>query len=367
MADEPKQHNDVLKANAEWLTRERALVLVLMAATVLAFYVCYRLARPFLPALAWALALAVVTHPLHEWIVRRIKNANIAATLSVIIVAALIIAPAVFVTQRIVREVVANVQTVRTEIETGQWRAALERNLRLAPALMWIEERINVSGGMEQLSTAITSRISSYVTGSIWAVADLLITLFALFYFFRDRRTILRTLRSLVPLSETETGKVFTRVKDTVYATVYGTIAVAIVQGTMGGLMFWWLGLPAPLLWGTVMALLAIVPVLGAFVVWVPTSIFLALQGSWGRALILAAWGILVIGLIDNLLYPALVGKRLRMHTLPVFIAIVGGVALFGGSGLILGPVALALTVALVDVWRRRTAGGRAADTGVNR
>jgi predicted PurR-regulated permease PerM len=366
MADGPKRHNDSLKANAEWLTRERALVLVLMAATALACYVCYRLARPFLPALAWALALAVVAHPLHEWIARRIKNANLAAVLAVVIVAALIIAPAIFVAQRIVREVVAHVQTVRTQVETGQWRAALERNPRLAPALTWIEERINASGGMEQLSTAITSRVSAYVAGSIWAVADLLITLFALFYFFRDRRTILRTLRSLVPLSETETGDVFTRVKDTVYATVYGTIAVAIVQGTVGGLMFWWLGLPAPLLWGTVMALLAIVPVLGAFVVWAPASIFLALQGSWGKALILAAWGILVIGLIDNLLYPALVGKRLRMHTLPVFIAIVGGVALFGGSGLILGPVALAVTVALVDVWRRRTAGGRAAETGVN-
>jgi predicted PurR-regulated permease PerM len=339
---------------------------VLMAATVLAFYVCYRLALPFLPALAWALALAVVAHPLHEWIARRIMNANFAAALATIIVAALIIAPAIFVTQRIVREVVANVQTVRTEIETGRWRAALESNPRLAPALRWIDERINASGGMEQLSTSITARISSYVTGSIFVVADLLIMLFALFYFFRDRHIILRTLRSLVPLSETETGEVFKRVNETVYATVYGTIAVAIVQGTVGGLMFWWLGLPAPLLWGAVMALLAIVPVLGAFVVWVPASIFLALQGSWGRALVLAAWGILVIGLIDNLLYPAFVGKRLRMHTLPVFIAIVGGVILFGGSGLILGPVALAVTVALVDVWRRRTAGGRAAEAGVN-
>jgi predicted PurR-regulated permease PerM len=206
MVAEPKQHSDALKADAEWLTRERVLVLVLMAATALAFYVCYRLARPFLPALAWALALAVVAHPLHEWIARRIGNANIAATLAVVIVAALIVAPAIFVTQRIVREVVANVQTVRTEIETGRWRAALGGNPRLAPALTWIEGRINVSGGMENISTAITSRISSYVTGPIRAVAELLITLFALFYFFRDRRTILRTLRSLVPLSETETG-----------------------------------------------------------------------------------------------------------------------------------------------------------------
>ena len=196
-------------------------------------------------------------------------------------------------------------------------------------------------------------------------VVELLITLFTLFFFFRDRRAVLRAVRSLVPLSEAETDKVFLRVADTVYATIYGTIVVAVVQGALGGLIFWWLGLPAPLLWGAVMGLLAIVPVLGPFVVWVPAAIFLALEGSWGKALILTAWGVLVIATIDNLLYPALVGKKLRLHTLPVFFAILGGLALFGASGLILGPVTLAVTVALLEVWRRRTAGGRAAEEGV--
>jgi AI-2E family transporter len=127
--------------------------------------------------------------------------------------------------------------------------------------------------------------------------------------------------RSLVPLSEKETNKVFTRVSDTIHATVFGTLAVAAVQGALGGLMFWWLGLPAPILWGAVMGLLAIVPVLGAFVVWLPSTIFLAASGQWGKAVILILWGTVVVGLIDNLLYPILVGKRLRLHTVPVFFA----------------------------------------------
>jgi predicted PurR-regulated permease PerM len=97
-----------------------------------------------------------------------------------------------------------------------------------------------------------------------------------------------------------------------------------------------------------------------------PAALFLALTGSWGKALILAGWGGLVVSLIDNLLYPVLVGQRLRLHTLPVFIVIVGGLALFGSAGGVLGPVTLAITVALVEVWRRRTAGGRSAETGVN-
>ena len=118
--------------------------------------------------------------------------------------------------------------------------------------------------------------------------------------------------------------------------------------------MFWWLGLSAPLLWGTVMALLAIVPVLGAFVIWIPAALLLFLKGSWIKALILLVWGTFVVGLVDNLIYPMLVGKRVRLHTAPVFFAIMGGLFTFGMSGLILGPVIVAVTIALLKIWRYR-------------
>ena len=348
-----------------WLTRERALVMVLALVTSIALYICYRLALPFLPALAWALALAVVTHPLHSLIERRVKRPNVAAAAAVAVVAAIIIAPAFFVARRAVSEAARGVEAIRAGIEAGWWRATVERNPRLAPALRWLEEEADLRDAAEGVAATIPERISQFVAGSVWAAAELLITLFALFYFFRDRRAMLRALRRLVPLSERETDEVFQRVQDTVHATIYGTLVVAIVQGALGGLMFWWLGLPAALLWGVVMALLAVVPVLGAFVVWVPAAIYLALQGSWGKALVLAAWGGIVIALIDNLLYPVLVGNKLRVHTLPVFIATVGGLFVFGASGLILGPVTLAVTLALMDIWRRRTAGGRPAEAGV--
>jgi predicted PurR-regulated permease PerM len=341
------------------------LILALLAATAAAFYLCYLLARPFLPALAWGLALAVVGHPLHEWIADRVPRASLAAGLSVTILAATIVAPAFLVTQRLVGQAAHSLETIKAETTGGRWRAAIERNPQLAPVLHWFERQLNLRNAVERAWAAVTARISAFVSGSVWMIAQLLITFFALFYFFRDRRQVLRALRSLLPLSATETDEVFKRVADTIQATIYGTLVVAIVQGTLGGLMFWWLGLPAPFLWGTVMALLAIVPVLGAFVLWVPAAIFLALEGNWGNALILTAWGSVVIALIDNLLYPVLVGKRLRLHTLPVFISILGGLALFGASGLILGPLTLAVTVALVDVWRRRTLGGRTAEAGV--
>jgi predicted PurR-regulated permease PerM len=283
---------------AGWLTRERLLVLTLMAATAVTFYLCYLIARPFLSALAWALALAVIAHPLHDWIARRLHYPNLAAALAVVIVGFAVVAPTIFAAQQVVRKAADSVQTLQTEEE--QWRKVIERNPRLDPILRWAERRINLQEAAQRAEEALATRASYLVTGSVWVVAELLITFLFLFYFFRDRRAVMKSLRSLVPLSDAETDEVFRRVTDTIYATVYGTIAVALVQGFLGGLIFWLLGLPAPLLWGTVMALLAIMPVLGAFVVWLPAAVFQALEGSWGKALILVAWGGIVISLIDN-------------------------------------------------------------------
>ena len=159
----------------------------------------------------------------------------------------------------------------------------------------------------------------------------------------------------------------FGRVGDTIYATIYGTLAVSAAQGLLGGLMFWWLGLPAPLLWGTVMALLAVVPVMGAFVVWIPAACYLAMEGSLGKALILTIWGAAVVGTIDNLLRPLLVGSRLKLHTILAFMSVVGGLIVFGVSGLVLGPVALTITMELLEIWHDRTAvetGNLAAPAG---
>ncbi|MDQ3625010.1 MAG: AI-2E family transporter [Verrucomicrobiota bacterium] len=344
-----------------WWTRDHVLVIVLAAATALLLLLCWLLVQPFLGPIAWALALAIVAHPLHDWIARRVANPSLAAGLAAFAVAVVIIAPAIFVGHNMVQEAAGGVKTIQAGLEGGKWREQLARS-PLGGAISAIEQQVNLGDQLQGMTAELGKRISTVVTGSVWAIVELLLTLFVLFFLFRDRRKALGRLRSLVPLSDREADEVFKRVADTIYATIYGTLVVAAVQGTLGGLMFWWLGLPAPILWGAVMALLAIVPVLGAFVIWVPAAIFLAASGQWAKAAILTGWGGIVIALVDNLLYPILVGKRLRLHTVPVFFAIVGGLALFGAAGLILGPVVLALTDAILDIWRRRTAHGRPAD-----
>jgi predicted PurR-regulated permease PerM len=129
-------------------------------------------------------------------------------------------------------------------------------------------------------------------------------------------------------------------------------LVIAVIQGVLGGLAFWVLGLPSPLLWGVVMIFLSMIPMAGAFIVWVPAAIYLAITGHWVSALILTVWGALVIGSIDNFLRPKLVGEKTRLHELLVFFSVLGGLQVFGVIGLVLGPVIVAITIALLDVLR---------------
>lgn len=347
---------------ASWLTRERTLALALMAATVLTLVVCYLLVRPFLPALAWALALAIVASPFHRAICTRLPWPGIAAALTVAAVVVVLVMPALFVSHHLVRQASAAVRFVTEELESGRLRHVLEEDPRLAPLGQWVGELVDSGDLVHRAEEGLQSKAGSVVTGTVWTLVQLFVTVFTLFYFLRDRGAIVASLHALVPLSKPESDLVASRVVDTIRATVFGSLTVAAVQGTLGGLMFWTLGLPTPLLWGAVMTVLAMVPTLGTFVIWLPAAIFLAVQGAWIKALILAVWGGVAISLIDNLLYPTLVGGRLRLHTLPVFLAVLGGLVVFGAAGLILGPVTLAVSLALTDIWRWRTSHGRPAE-----
>jgi predicted PurR-regulated permease PerM len=342
-----------------WFSRERVSTLVLAVVTVLACYVCYVLAVPFLPALAWGLALAIVAHPMHIWLEGKLGKPGVAAGISVGIVALALILPALFVVTQMVGQLTANAQ----ELQSRFMQAAEEYEF-LQPFAEQLQQQ-QLSQESQDAVKTVARQVPNYLGGTLWAAAQMLFTAFILFYFFRDWREVLKGLKSLLPLTTAETNRTFERIEDTIFATLYGSVVVALVQGAMGGLIFGLLGLPAALLWGVIMGLLAVIPTLGTFIVWGPAALFLALNGEYFKAAALVAWGCVAIGLIDNLLYPMLVGKRLRLHPLLVFIAIVGGIASFGMAGVVLGPVALSVTDALIEVWRRRTAHGRTAETAL--
>lgn len=337
-------------------SRRSLHVLELMAATALGVYLCYRMALPFVPALTWALALAVLFTPVQRRLESALKHANLAAAISVLGLVLLIVVPATFVGQRLVSEAVKGADTITAKVESGEWQRVLDGYPSVAPVAERIARQFDLPGTVSTIFAWMAASIASLVRGSVAQAIDLLLAFYLLFYLLRDRRTVLQAIGALSPLSEADMDTLFGRVGDTVHATIYGTLAVAAVQGTLGGMMFWWLGLPAPVLWGLVMAVLAVVPVLGAFVVWIPTVLLLGLEGRVGEALILALWGGVVVAGIDNVLYPVLVGTRMKLHTIPAFMAIVGGLTVFGPSGLILGPVTVTVTMLLIEIWRRRNA-----------
>ena len=344
---------------SDWGSPIHVHALVLIVVTAPGLYLCYLLAAPFIPALAGALALSVLFAPLHRWVESTVKRPNLAATICVLVVCFVVVIPASLVMERIVGEAASGADIVKNRIETGEWHRAFDAHPSLAPVGQWIEREFDLPGLVRTGASWLTNTATSLVRGSVLQLIGAVLTFYLLFYFLRDRSVALATFRSLSPLSKADMNRLFSDVFDTVHATVYGTFAVAAVQGALGGLMFWWLGLPEPLLWGVVMGLLAVVPVLGAFVIWIPAAIFLALEDSAGKALLLALWGTIVVGGIDNLLYPLLVGRRLKMHSVVAFVSIVGGLIVLGPSGLILGPVIFTVTRVLLEIWSdRNTAAG---------
>jgi predicted PurR-regulated permease PerM len=158
--------------------------------------------------------------------------------------------------------------------------------------------------------------------------------LFILFFLYRDRELAGRFARSLLPMDDRQAAIFLQRLRGTIYATALGRMAIAALQGALAGMAYWILGVPDVLLWAILTGLMAMVPAFGAFLVWVPVALYLGLSGHWIKAALLAIWGGGIVSLVDNFLYPVLVGPHLRQHSVAVLLSILGGIALFGITGL---------------------------------
>jgi predicted PurR-regulated permease PerM len=356
-----------LNSNGEHFifTRERVLTFLLAGATLIGLYVCYLIAKPFIAPIAFALALSVATQRPFNWLHNQIHSDTGTAAVAVILVTLLIVGPAIGLVTILIQQAADNVQELQSGEGGADWRAAIEKQPQLAALYHWAESRLDVQGQLQRLGEAAAGYAGTFLKGSMHVLTQLVIMLFVLFFLYRDRKQAHDALCQLVPLSRDESNRLFNRVSSTILATVNGSITVAIVQSLLAGIMYWLLGVPAPALWAAATFITALVPVFGTFLVWGPVSIYLALTGSFIKAVILVGWGMLAIGTIDNVLYPYLVGDRLRLHTVPTFFSILGGITVFGPAGLILGPLALAITIALIDVWWERTTEGRAAEEAV--
>lgn len=342
-------------------TRERVLTSVLALLTLITLYVCYRIVEPFLPAVAFALALAVATQTPFNWLRRRLHSQTASAGVAVTLVALLIIGPAAFLTTYIIQTAVENIG----QLQSGSG-LDLQQRLEALPFIGGLVHevlgRFRIEEQLGTVAKAVAGRATDVLSTSFGFLTQLGVTLFVLFFLYRDCGAAVNSLRQLLPLSNREADDLFERVASTISATVNGSLTVALVQAVLAGTVYLILGVPGAVLWGAATFLMALVPVLGTFLVWAPIALWLGLSGHVAKALFLVVWGGLVVGSIDNILYPYLVGGKLRLHTVPTFFSVLGGISLFGPAGLILGPLVVAITIALVDVWFHRTEHGQAAE-----
>ncbi|MDB5872796.1 MAG: putative permease [Ramlibacter sp.] len=337
--------------------QSKALLWLLMLVTVLFAVVLW----PLSGAVSWAVFMAIVFSPLQErsaLACRGRRGWAAFGTLMVIVVSVLL--PMALLAASITHEAGAYYERFKSgDIQLSQyfqrgidalpaWAQALLDRFGLADLAALQRKLVDALG---QSGQALTSRAFLIGQGTLDFLVSFFVMLYLLYFLLRDGRALAAQAARALPLERRHTQRLLAQFATVVRATVKGNVVVALVQGTLGGLAFWALGIKGALLWGALMALLSLLPAVGAALVWGPAAVYLLSTGSLWQAAALAAWGVLVIGLVDNVLRPILVGKETRMPDYLVLIATLGGLAAFGLNGFVIGPVIAAIFLATWEIF----------------
>ena len=336
---------------------QRIANLVFYSVVLLIAYLGYQIVQPFLIEIAWALVLAICLAPAQTRVSRRIGWLRAAALLTVLVLLLLFL-PAIAAVTALVRQGPAVVDYIHGQLNdrggpmglfhlVWDW---LQQRLPFLPAEEDIVARASASLG--GFAGGFASRAGSVVKGAVSVVFSLLITLGILFFLLKDQRSLARAAPRLLPFGRAQNERLLTLMRDIVSASVTSTLAVAIIQGILGGLAFLLLGVPGAALWAGLMTVLAFLPAVGAALVWAPAAIWLAVSGSLVKGIVLALVGLLILGNVDNVVRPLLLSGSARMNTLVLIISLLGGVSAFGFIGIVLGPVVAAVFTALVESYQ---------------
>lgn len=311
---------------------------------------------PFFGAVLWATVFAIVCAPLFRWLKGAFRGrGSIAAATTLVIVIVGVIVPMILVTGAIVREASALYERVRgNQLGLGDY---LRRVFELLPS--WVTsllERFDIvdveslqarlTDALTQASHLIAVQAVNIGQNTLQFLVSLGVMLYLLFFLLRDGEAINASLYAAVPLRPDRRRALFDKFAMVVRATVKGTLVVAIIQGALGGLIFWILGVRGAIMWAVVMALLSLLPAVGTAMVWLPVAIYFLVTGAVVSGVVLILYGVFVIGLVDNALRPILVGKDTKIPDYIVLISTLGGIAVFGPNGFVIGPVLAALFMA---------------------
>ena len=330
---------------------------LLVAAVSLAFaWVLW----PFFGAILWGTILAIVFAPFHRRMLKSLGRRTLAGLATVTLVLLIVILPLILVGALLLQEALGVYERFQSgELNFGRY---FEQVLGAAPS--WISDWLGDLGLIDfgsltdRLSTAfvqggqlIAAKALNIGQNTFDFIVNLCIVLYLLFFLLRDGDYLAQRIRGAIPLHAGHQRELFNSFTTVIRATVKGTVVVAIVQGALGGFIFWFLGVHAPVLWAVVMAFLSLLPAVGSALVWVPVALYLLVTGAVWKGSVLIIFGVLVIGLVDNLLRPILVGKDTKMPDYVVLIATLGGMAIFGINGFVIGPVVAAMFMAVWDIF----------------
>ena len=314
-------------------------------------YLVFRVFAPFLEALVWAAILGTFFYPAHRRLQEKAGRPALAALLSTLAVAVLLIAPMVWLGWSFVAQAVDAIGDLPRGEIAEKVRTGLDfLSARVPESFGDVEGRLGewAQAASEKL-LGLGAKLPANIAGF---VLDFIVLLLALFYLFRDGPKMLRLLRDISPFGGERHDIMVKQTIDMISVTVSSGFIVAFVQGALGGLSFMLVGLGSPILWGVMMALASFIPVLGAWMVWLPAAIGLLVGGEIGRGVALIVMGGLLISTVDNVLRPVLIADRSQLNGLLVFISVLGGLGAFGLVGVVLGPLVVATAAGLVTGYR---------------
>jgi predicted PurR-regulated permease PerM len=328
---------------------------IFLSATGVVAYFCLLILGPFLNIIAWSSVLAIAFHPVHQRIVRKTGRLSLSAFISSVLVVVALLIPLLFITALAVNQLLALRDYLQERFKDGFYLTTVESlrpyqwvtrrlGLELTDVVAWIAQHSNELG---RLFAERSLTIAANVTG---IVVSFVFTMFAMFLLFRDGERIVAKIPELLPFERIRSETMLVRIRDVIYASVYGLVVIALIQGALCGVMFWVLGIPSAALWGMVTVLTSVLPLVGAAAVWIPGTLYLLATGHWPQAIILAVWGTAVISGVDNFLRPKLVGGRVGLSELVIFFAILGGLQVFGVLGIVMGPVVFAIAISIFEV-----------------
>lgn len=342
--------------------------ILVFATLLIAFYIT----KPFLPALLTGAIIAYLSYPLYEKTLKRIKSRAISSLIVTILIILIFTLPIILVIGLVSKEAYATYNSIsQHNLGTNFLKVVCKDegwiSCRAVKSFTGFlpEEDLDyyLQSSIEKITGFIIDNVSKLAASIPSILLNFFVMVFVVYYLLIDGTAVARRIKNMLPLKESHKQHVLDKFHDVTIAVFYGNISMAVLQGILGGVGFWILGGPSPILWGFVMMIFALIPYFGAAVVWLPASLNLVFMGylqnnssATTRGIILGIYGLFIVSSIDNLLKPRLIGVKGRVHPILVLLGVLGGLSLFGFIGLILGPVMLALLMTFADIYEEEKA-----------